>query len=534
MTRSRTACAVVALLLVISGVSKFGTSPVYAAGQPPGPDRYTTIKVDYTSYEWWLVQWSDGSVVCQLFTDHEGLPTTSEIYNSCSLTDVQQETTLKPCDQAQDNPSACAGDYLQLVKSSPAQKEIGVTLPPAVVWVTLEGCATVDFTHRCDGLPTLVLTGEEPLPNEKITGIAGTIDGKDFNCDPTCQVDLGPTGENGLDLQFWAYSSYGDSSEVFDAQVRVMADPTPGAHDWYVDVISSQWRGDPLAACSQTWGAFPPVGGPPAWLSTPQRPTDLASNIPYEYLAANLISQGVVDTGTCPDGGLFADGTVTSCGLDAAKPAVQDWQNRFDGQIFSTALSTGVPAQLLKNIFSRESQFWPGVFADKPEVGLGQLTDNGAETTLLWNPSFFEQYCPLVLAEDACRQGYPQLKPEQQAIVRGALVKSVDATCANCAQGIDLTQANFSISVFASTLVANCEQTGTIIHNATSQAPGDVSSYEDLWRFTLVNYNAGPGCLILAVREAVQRGQPLDWKDVSGDLTLACQGASDYVDTVTR
>ena len=81
-------------------------------------------------------------------------------------------------------------------------------------------------TFRCDNLPTLVLTGEEPLPGEQITGLAGIIDGKSFTCDPVCQVDLAPTDDNGSTLQFWANSSYGDSSEVFPAgRVRVGPDP---------------------------------------------------------------------------------------------------------------------------------------------------------------------------------------------------------------------------------------------------------------------------------------------------------------------
>jgi len=48
-----------------------------------------------------------------------------------------------------------------------------------------------------------------------------------------------------------------------------------------------------------------------------------------------------------------------------------------------------VPAQLLKNIFLRESQLWPGIYNSIKEVGLGHLTDNGADTILLWNPDFF-------------------------------------------------------------------------------------------------------------------------------------------------
>jgi hypothetical protein len=139
-----------------------------------------------------------------------------------------------------------------------------------------------------------------------------------------------------------------------------------------------------------------------------------------------------------------------------------------------------------------------------------------------------------VLDKDVCRKGYPQLDENQQAILRGALVHSVDAVCADCPLGLDLTQADLSVSVFAETLLANCEQAGMIIHNATGETPGEVGSYEDLWRFALVNYNAGPGCLTLAVQETVRRNLPLDWEQVSANLTEVCQGAAIYVDDISR
>ena len=218
----------------------------------------------------------------------------------------------------------------------------------------------------------------------------------------------------------------------------------------------------------------------------------------------------------------------------AARPAVQEWQNRFDDMIFKAAQDTGIPAQLLKNLFSRESQFWPGIVTIIPEVGLGQLTDNGADTALLWNPAFYEQFCPLVLLESVCSKGYPQLKALEQSTLRGALVRIADAFCADCPLGLDLLQADFSVSVFAETLEANCGQVGQIIYNDLQTAPGQVSSYEDLWKFTLVNYNAGPGCLSIAIEGTSQAGEPLDWTHLSQHLTPVCQGAKDYVEDISQ
>jgi|SRR5271157_279161 len=534
-TRLRAGLAAAALVLVLLGASIFGTSRVSAAGgKPPGPHRNTLITENYTSYKWWVKQWSNARLMCQLFIDHDGLPIGSEIYKNCGQDVYIQWINTKPCNSFKEDPKACQGDYLQLVQSAPAQRQVSVALPAPLIWLTLNGCTAIDSTNLCASLPTLVLTGVEPLPNEHIIGIAGTMDGAAFSCDATCPLDLSPTDQNGMALQFWAYSSHGDSSVTFDAQVRVVKGEGADSNSWYVDVISSQWKGTPIGACSEIWNAFPPVGGPPAWLTTPKQSGDLSSGIPFVYLAANLISRGMVDVSTCPDAGFSSDGAVSTCGMDASQPSVDEWQNRFDDQILSAASDSGIPAQLLKNIFSRESQFWPGVFADQIEVGLGHLTDNGADTALLWNSSFYQQYCPLVFADSTCQKGYALLTPSQQALLRGALVRSVDASCSNCSQGLDLTQAGFSISVFAEILKANCEQAGTIVHNATGKTPALASTYEDLWRFTLVNYNAGPGCLILAIRQAQSRGSPLDWKHISADLTPPCQGAIDYVNTISQ
>jgi len=39
-------------------------------------------------------------------------------------------------------------------------------------------------------------------------------------------------------------------------------------------------------------------------------------------------------------------------------------------------------------------------------------------------------------------------------------VQNVSAACPDCPLGIDLRQANYSISIFARSLLANCEQVG--------------------------------------------------------------------------
>lgn len=118
-------------------------------------------------------------------------------------------------------------------------------------------------------------------------------------------------------------------------------------------------------------------------------------------------------------------------------------------------------------------------------------------------------------------------------MLQGALVTKVNASCVDCETGIDLTQAVFSVNVFAETLAANCEQVSRIITNTTSLVPGQTASYADLWRFTLVNYNAGAGCLTTAIKRTYLSSLPLTWENVSQNLEVACRGALDYVNDIS-
>lgn len=535
----------IVLIGLILGLMSFSpqTGLVYAAPfsqqpTPRGPNRFTTMTVDITLYEWWIADWQTNDIHCSFWVDHAGLPYDTDIFSACGSTFFNEwKAHSAPC--SKEDITTCDGYYLINASSKPSKKDVPVTLPPPVVWVSVEDCEP-DTDGWCTKEPLLVLTGEEPLPNESITKIHGSIGEDPFTCQKNpCKFKLKETDPEGVHIQFWADSTYGDTSQLFTGTLRVLSDKSKSnplvPPRLYVDVLSTQWTGLPAASCAQVWEAFPPHEGLPNWLTTPQVSDDLQSNIPYAYLAANLISQGVVDVSACPNGGLLPDGSANSCGMDAAKPVVQKWQNQFDKLIFKVAQDNQVPAQLLKNIFSRESQFWPGVFRNTKDIGLGQLTEDGADTALLWNPSFYNQFCPLILNKNVCEaHGYANLKPKQQALLRGALVHSVDASCDKCPLGLDISRANFSVKIFARTLLANCEQAGKIVENVTGQAPGLTVPYEDMWRFTLVNYNAGPGCLSDAMQLSSNTNGEISWDSVSALLEPTCQSAIRYVDDISN
>jgi hypothetical protein len=518
-----------------------GTGSVRAADNSSGETgRKSTIVVTYTRYEWWLLQWSDSEIVCQVYIDHEGWPTPPDVLTDCGASIYSQWLKTLPCTgsgDGQTQPSECSGLYLFYVGSAPAEKSIEVDLPPSEVYVTLSGCSPVPPENLCPTIPSLHFEGEEPLPNEQITTIHIKVDGIQTTCPgSTCDLQLKPTLLVGKIIEFWADSSFGDSSAVFTAMVRVIdsgVSPTPTSGGWYVDVLSSQWQGNELATCSQVWQAFPPVGGVPQWLSTPEDVAFLETEQPYSYLAGRLIAEGAVDASSCPSGGLLPNGYADNCGLEVAMPEVIIWQNQFDEEIMQAANAVKVPAQLLKNLFAQESQFWPGVFKEPQEYGLGQITDNGADALLLWNPSFYNQFCPLVLSQDTCSVGYIKLSAENQAILRGALASSADADCETCEFGIDLTKTNTSINLVANTMLANCEQVAQIVYNATGMIGGEVSTYEELWKFTIADYHVGPGCLSYAMYTTWAAKSPMDWEHVSAHLTESCQSVIPYVTQVT-
>ena len=477
--------------------------------------------------------------MCTLNIDHEGAPTLGEVYFYCGE-DIFNEWIIQPPCPTEiytDNPHACPGYYIYLLSSMPATREVPVTLPSPVVWVTLEDCESEGNNNRCESPPALHLIGDEPITDAHILRIEGQLGNDPFSCEgDTCEIPLPDTSLEGVSLVFWAYSSYGDSSEVFNARVRVVldenADRTSPA--WYVDVLSPQWRGTPIASGAESWDIFPPVGGPPAWLSTPADVADLQTNFPYAYLAGKLIKEGVVYAGECEEGGLVYNGNASTCGIRVAQPAINEWQNRFDDLIMQAADDTQISAYLLKNLFARESQFWPGIFNDNGDFGLGQLTENGADTAFLWNPILYEQFCPPTLGEETCADGYLHLSEEDRDYLRSALVYNVNASCENCLLGLDLNQADFSVNVFAHTLLAACEQTGRIVQLNTGSTPANVSSYEDMWKFTLITYNAGAGCLGLAVHETSRNGDSINWENVSANLTEVCEGTKGYVEDISQ
>jgi hypothetical protein len=525
-------------LLCVAALLTGALAGMWGIASAQSPARQTTVIAPYTEYLWWLIRWATNEIQCSIPVDHEGPPTLDEVSAACGASLATEWWNTPPCNLNKKPANRCDGVYVFLVAITPKEREDVIELPPPTVWLTLEGCSLTTADELCPTLPVLVLTGDEPLPEHSIVSIQGLYDGEQFLCQGSvCRLQLRATPMQGVTVEFWANSSFGDSSEHYTAQVRAIesgVSPVPGGSGWYVDIISSQWQGKTLTSCARIWEAFPPAGTPPNWLSTPDHFELIASGMPYYYLAGRLISQGLVDVSTCPDHGQLPNGYASSCGLEKARPIVESWQNQFDQRIIDVGQETGVPAQLLKNLFAEESQFWPGVFRVPYEFGLGQITDQGADAIFLWNPSFFQHFCPLVLSSEACAGGYLGLIQPDQAMLRGALALQAKADCTDCPNGVSLDDTYFTVSLFANTLVANCAQVSRTVFTATNQMAGRVATYEDLWRLTVANYHAGPGCTAFAIHQAWQTNGSLDWGTVSTRFTEPCRGVVPYVEQITR
>lgn len=492
-------------------------------------DRDVTQTVQQTVYIWWLVPWGGNEPVCEITSLSSTLPSHDEIYVYCGKARYEEWATAPPCFDP--TGASCSGYYLQYVRSERREVEVTITYPLPQFTLRLEGCEAAPDTNVCPEHATLQIQAQEPIPGEQILLIRGTLGRQGFICEgDTCTLDFTPTTGT-LDMTYWAESSFGDRSPQYVARLQV-SPIEPGV--WRVDVLGEHWVDVGQAACAQTWESFPPPEGLPDWLTSPTSANSLATDEPFTLLAGYLIRHGLASAASCADGGLLPNGAASPCGLEATREAVTAWQNRFDADILSAAYTYHVPARVLKRIFAQESQFWPGALGVEEEYGLGQLTDFGADMLLLWSPTYYNQLCPTVLGEATCRKPYSMLSETQQAMLRGAVLAALNLNCPTCEQGLDLRRVPQAIHTTAAMLSASCAQTGQVIRETLKVSPGRIASYPDLWRMTLANYNAGPGCLADALQKTHTEVSTITWENVKANLPPSCQSALTYVDNVAR
>ena len=502
------------------------------------PPRKKTITIEYLEHTWWLVEKKNNRAVCELLLEGEGIPSGEDIYQQCGLDKYNEWLAAGFCIEEEDE-GECVEYYFQLIQSLTREKEMEIDLPPAQVKIAGFDQEPVSNTSLFQEIPKLVITAEEPLPNESIEHIQGKIGREPFQCSGSrCEIYLSETDRNGILITFQAKSSYGDFSEEYQARVRVIRNAFSGEEEkenWYVELLSADQNQTMYTGCAAIWGVFPPPGTQPNWLRRETNPRYLKTAEPFAYLAGQLIKTGEVDVSVCEDGGLLENGYASPCGLDAARFEVDLWQNVFDPLIVKNGQETGVPSVLIKRILALESQFWPETTKSHyREYGLGQINELGADTLLYWNDDFYRQFCPLVLEQEYCSRNYASLKDEQKVLLRGALLSEIAIDFKDDTISLNEARVDHSISVFTEALLANCTQVGVMIQEETGELAVETTRYEDLWRFTLVNYHGGSGCFLTALEAVVMKEEPVDWDQISQALENICPHAIEYVDSISR
>jgi len=504
------------------------------------PPRWREESIVETVYTWWLLPWSNPQhVACILPVNHPESPTPDDVYRFCGWDIYREWRATPPCPAAVQggDVTACKGYYLHFVGKETVSHNIIHVYPLPKVHLALENC-TPELPHfRCPGVATVHISAEEPLPGARITQIQIFVFGQgNITCaGAECDVPLQASDRQAVrSLRIIAVSSAPQSNRSVSAKVRL----TPQDDGTVLaDVISPAWDQRGADMCARTWEAMPPIDGLPDWARTPQTPDGLATDAPYVYLAGRLIANRVVDASDCPDGGLRPDGTANACGLGLARDAVKAWQNRFDPQILDAAQKIGIPAVLFKRLIARESQFWPAEYPEIHEVGFGQLSPNGMDTLLLWDPDLFLPMCRSMLGAWKCIHGYGGLSQQQKNLLYGSLWVQADLTCADCPYGIDYQRIPNSLELFARLIRANCRQMGQAVRNITLRSPGDVASYADLWRFTIAGYNC-PDCIYEALlrtynsKDKNGRREPLDWEHVSQHFPKGCEATLEYTESI--
>ena len=278
-------------------------------------------------------------------------------------------------------------------------------------------------------------------------------------------------------------------------------------------------------ACSQAYGATLP-DPLPGWLQPVEQPADLQTAQSFELLAGHLLKAAIVDGSRCPSGGLNADGSPNACGLEASRDEVFRWQNRYDAAIQASASGQNMPAKVIKAVIAVESQFWPAANWAKGEIGLGQMTEMGADLVLAWRPDYFQAICSQGLDKAACAKGYGGLDLAAQRLLRGLVLKSIDATCPTCQGGVDPARGDQAVTVLTESLGASCRQSNRTFWLATGKRPAELLSYEDFWRLSLANYHIGTGCVYQALRHT---GNPSSWSAIAINFPAGCGSGAEYI-----
>ncbi len=251
------------------------------------------------------------------------------------------------------------------------------------------------------------------------------------------------------------------------------------------------------------------------WLYVPESADQLYTEEPYFFLAGQLIANKVVDASICPSGGLISNGYANACGMATALPTVIIIQNMVNEPILQAWKEVGVPPVLLKQLIRRESQFWPSMYISSENdtnyhYGLGHITYIGMQNALQWNRDLYAKVCSVSDNENCI----------SDSGVVNQFLSSLIATCDTCEYGIDPISVNRSVDILAESVLGYCYQTSQLIFNATDWPPSLVVDYATIWKLTLMNYTAGPGCVLDTIASTFEiTDGPMSWAEISANVS---------------
>lgn len=459
------------ILLALSGLLLLIPHPVSAGG------RVEFIQEQYTEYIWHIVG-PDGIEFCRIITEEQAAPQIGLVRALCGDLVADQLGTGEM--------------FINYLTSQEVKRDKKVLLPG------------IDI--RLDVYPdvsTAVITASEPIWGEKITRLEARINDVPVVCeDNPCQIEL---RHNISTLEYWAESSYGDSTGNHRALIRLRDDfNVIGDHTY------SGWNA--TDRIPNVWMTFPPKT-PPGWLIQAGA-NSLETDLPYTYLAGKMILSGSLGVPDCENFGIipYSGGYADSCGLEFAREYVQRQQNVYNGRIVQASRESGVPPWILKGIISQESQFWPGAHGHYGEYGLFQLSRIGADTLLRWSGDCYVSYCS-ELFDDCDVMGYDNREDwEKEALITSVMGDADD------------------ISLLGDVLTANAAQVAQLIENYLRESkPGQIMSYESLWKLTIVNYHAGPEFTAAVLHQIKVRDVDPSWYQLEKAIRDLNPGVLSYL-----
>lgn len=340
-----------------------------------------------------------------------------------------------------------------------------------------------------------------------------------INCDNQfCIVDMPLTNDAGEIVNYWVESLDGTVLiyKSFKMRNRIV-DMNASLH--YFEVIGDDFP-YPIDVCANVWEIFPDESDLKLpWLRKAVSADDLNTDVDYALLAGKLIWYGYVDARACSDGGMLANGSASTCGIEMTREKLIEWQNKYNQQILESANQIDIPPRVVKGLVAQESQFWPD-WKNGNEYGYGMISDLGMDMLLTWNTDFFLELCMTYYPKSTCMGGYSSLPLDKQSFLRGICLADAG------------TEEEFQI--IANTLKAGCYQTLRLVENITDELPGNVFTYTDLWRINLGIYNTGAGCMGEAIECAWEEyDRAMTWEEFVQYIPAYCTNAATYFDKVT-